>query len=273
MMSCTEKYWHYKVNETTKDLDADESTKAFDIGKAFHHVLEHNNHSKDDLNTLLPQAKEEYNLEAEDMFMVAGMLHKYLELHLKSKLQVVHCELALTSEWFIGYIDAILVDPETGGWYICDLKTAARLSADLAQRMSKDTQLNLYAAFIDQICEKLPTLKVEDFKGCLYRVTTKVKLKRKKSETPKEYIGRVFDRADCVEYFIPAEELNTEYYKSKHLDLHAQSMRFREGEEEPVKNLNACFSYFRPCEYWSQCHDKMFSESHTSVIERRHDDF
>ncbi len=271
LASCEQKYFHYKVAKTQPDLDADVDTKAFMVGKAFHHVLEMNNHTKDNIYNLVLDAQSLFDLTDQEAFQVHAMVHNYLRLHLASGYEVVKCEYAINDgDFFIGYVDAVMKDDQDN-WYICDLKTASRLAPDLAQRMSKDTQLNLYSAYRGMIADDLD-LDVSKFKGCLYRVTTKAKIKLGKNESPQDYIKRVFDRVDTVEVYVKLEDMDPEGFIERHRDAHARSLELRAGVE-PKKNFKACYDYFKPCEYYSQCHGKMFSEADTMSEVRRYEDF
>jgi hypothetical protein len=270
LSSCEQRYVHYKVKETEPDIDAEVDTKAFMLGKAFHHVLEMNNHSKNNIHDLVLEAQERYLLSDQEAFQIHAMVHNYLDLHLASGLEVVKCEYAIVDKCFIGYVDVVMKDAE-GNWYICDLKTAARLAPDLAQRMSKDTQLNLYTAYRGAIADDLG-LDVSKFKGCLYRVTTKVKIKLGKRETPKEYIKRCYDRVDTVEYFVKLEDMKPEEFMERHMIQHKRSMELREGAK-PLKNYKACYDFWKPCPYYEKCHGKVFSEADTLTEVRRAEDF
>lgn len=257
LKSCSQRYYYYKVVAQDLDADFEDSTKAFDIGKAFHYILETNNHEDKNVGKLTVLAKATYDLEEDEALMVKGMVLKYLKLHLSSGLKAIKCELGLSIPEFIGYIDALMEDKE-GLWWIVDLKTAARINPDTGVRLHRDTQLNLYAKFVPQICEILK-LDSKKFGGIRYRVTTKSKAKRKATELAKDFVIRMANTVKSFDYVIPAKLLDPDAFYADHMDLYKKSIALHEGTQIPVKNFAACFNYFRPCPYWSKCHGNLFS--------------
>lgn len=258
LKSCSQRYVYYKVDQVDQDPDFNNDTKAFDVGKAFHHVLEHSNHEEININSLCEEAVGNYQLEHEEGLLVKAMVFKYLKLNKASGLKAVFCELGLTTDSFIGFIDAIMVDPE-GIWWLVDLKTAARVSDDTYVRLHKDTQLNLYASFVDHIAETLE-LDPKKFGGIRYRVTTKSKAKPKATESDGAFIKRIYSTIKSYDFIVPAKLLKPKEFFKDHMKLHTKSMKLRSGKEKPMKNYAACFSYFRPCPYWSKCHGAMYTE-------------
>lgn len=258
LKSCSQRYFYYKVAQEEQDSDYVDDTKAFDIGKAFHYVLETNEHKDENVAKLIAMSEETYGLTHDEALMVHGMVLKYLKLHLASGLKALKCELGLSIPEFIGYIDVIMQD-KAGYWWIVDLKTAARVSDDTYVRLHKDTQLNLYAKFVPQICEILK-LDSKKFGGIRYRVTTKSKSKRKSSESDKDFIVRMYKTVKSYDFVVPAKLLDADNFYEAHMELYKKSIELHEGKAKPVKNFASCFNYFRPCPYWSKCHGHLYSE-------------
>jgi hypothetical protein len=259
LKNCQQKYYYHKVDTTVeKDPDYENNETAFNVGKAFHEVMELNNHTEEDLEGLLDQACIDYDVE-DHKAMLHAMLLRYLQVHKKSGLTAHTCEFTLSNEHFIGFIDIILVDEE-GNWWIGDLKTAARYSEITTARLPMDTQLNLYTSFYKQIAGVLE-LDVKKFKGSRYRVTTKYKLKRKLKEGYYDFVKRLAKGIKSYDIAIPLEEMDPDGFYADHMELHKLSMEFRSGKAIPKRNRSYCDSYFRPCEFWSQCHAKTYSES------------
>lgn len=169
VLKCQQKYFHYKVADTPKDADYEES-EALGLGKAFHQVLEKTLH-QDYNESLMLEAMEEHGVDEDEHMLLEVMLKKYVEYHAKSGLRVVKCEMMLETPIFRGFIDFIA--QAENGWWIGDLKTASRFDESLLPRLPKDMQLNLYAYFADELQNALG-LKGK-FLGCRYRQITKSK--------------------------------------------------------------------------------------------------
>ena len=126
------------------------------------------------------------------------MVRKYSELHKKSSLTVIGCEDEVGDDYTIGFIDAIMVD-SAGYYYITDLKTAGRFDNNLLARLKRDSQLNLYSYFRNQIEEKYG-LDPKKFAGILYRVTQKVSRVKKASESLEDYVNRLVPLPELCRY-------------------------------------------------------------------------
>lgn len=265
LSNCSQKYHYKKVAEVAKDTDVDEDYTAFNIGKAFHHVLEHTNHvypGNEELQKMVVESCEMYFVP-DDVAKIHAMLLKYWKLHNASGLKAVVCEIELANKIFLGYVDVIMKDEE-GNWYIVDLKTAARFSELTASRLHNDTQLNLYSYFVKEIAKQYK-LDASKFKGTLYRVTTKSKLKQKKSESYDEFVMRVYENIESYSIHVDNSILKPEVAYKKHEELHKLSMKLRANKAKPMKNYSYCDSFFRPCEYWSQCHGATYTECSSAI--------
>jgi len=259
LKNCEQKYCYYKIDKAPKDSDVSDSTEAFDIGKAFHQVLEDNNHTDVSLEGHLDNACRALEVEAHKG-MIHAMLLRYLQVHAKSGLEVVRCELGLNNPKFIGYIDVILKDPKTGEWWIADLKTAGRYSPITTAKLANDVQLNLYCSFAEHIAAALE-LDVKKFMGARYRVTTKSKLKRKVGESYGAHVRRTAKNVVSYDIIVPIAEMSPAAVYKEHLKLQAKTVKFRKGTLKPTRNLSYCDSFFRSCDYFSRCHGKNFTEA------------
>lgn len=266
LLGCTQKYYHYKVLNTPKDLDYEEDSLAFNIGKAFHYILEQSNHEKVmEVEKRLRYCQEAYALDEDQVCLVYGMVLKYLLGSKLTNLKTICCELMIEHEVIFGFIDAIQVDVE-GKWWITDLKTASSISSSLQARLPNDRQLNLYAYYAPEISKKL-NLKLDNFGGCRYRVVTKPKLKKKGSETKEEYILRIKESSQFRDYVIPKDNLDPLGAYQTHAKIHKMAKDLHAGKLKPLKNFNYCESYFRTCEYFSQCHKDCASRIKLEVFE------
>jgi hypothetical protein len=251
LQSCEQKYAHYKVNNTPKDADHEESD-ALGLGKAFHQVLEKTLH-KDYNDILILEAMVEHNVDPSDKDLLTIMLKKYVEFRKASGIRVVHCELALATPEYNGFIDAIAVQGDS--WFILDLKTAARHDENILSRLPLDPQLNLYAHFAEELYIAVPEIAGKRFAGCLYSQTTK-----SKAGTIKGLEAGV----KVFEMFIPVESMQPEVIWSLFNEMHNRALEIHAGEA-PKKNFSACFNYFKPCEYFSQCYGKTFTDNKYKV--------
>lgn len=263
LKNCSMKYFHHKVNNTKRDFDAEANYDAFNVGKCFHYVLEENGHSEDRLEELLAKGCKAFNVESSES-MIHAMLLRYLQIHQRSELEVVKCELALENEEFLGFIDVILTD-EAGYWWIADLKTAKFFKPEEAVRLPEDVQLNLYCSFYKDIAKVLG-LDPKKWMGARYRVTTKSVLKLKANESYIEHVLRTAKNVKSYDIVVPKKLMQPKETYQEHLRLHQKSLQLRNHEILPERNRSHCMSFFKPCEFWSQCHGgHCFTESEGRV--------
>lgn len=262
LQGCRRKFWHRKINKTGSDPDYEDNTTALRIGKAFHQVLENCNHESFKLNkAIIEGAFEDNDIGTEtEKGLILGMAKKYFVLHGVQGLKVVGCELEVGDEDIIGYVDAVMEDV-SGAWYIVDLKTAARLNGSLMSRLSKDPQLNIYSYYAPLVAKTL-SLDLDLFAGTRYRVTTKASIKKNAKESFKEFIGRIFDRVESYDIFIPKGELIPEETYNQFMKMLWEIEELKElPEGEVSQNFQNCETYFKPCQYWSRCYGKTFTEA------------
>lgn len=247
LQSCEQKYAHYKVLNSPKDSDYVESD-ALGLGKAFHQVLERTLHN-DYNDILIIEAMTDHNVDSSDKDLLTIMIKKYVEFRKATGIKVIKCELALATSEYNGFIDYIAVKGDE--WYIGDLKTAGRHDDTILSRLPLDPQLNLYAHFADDLYIAAPELVGKRFAGCLYSQTTK-----SKAGTIKGLEAGV----KVFEMFVPVESMNPDMIWSLFNEVHNRALELHAGEA-PRKNLSSCMAYFSPCQYFSQCHGKNFSEN------------
>ena len=261
LKNCETRYCHHKVWNTPKDLDYEDKQDAFNLGKAFHWILEESLHTEKDLMKHLEAACKAFGVE-DDKALLHAMVLRYLQTHIESGLKVIKCEQSLSNEDMIGFIDVILGE-EDGGFWFGDMKTAAWVKDLLFARLKNDVQLNTYSFFHREVAGVLD-LDPNKFRGCRYRVVTKTKLKQKSTESYVEYVKRLAKNVKSYDIIIPVEDMCIEKTYDDHLRLHARTMELRAGEV-PTKNLSYCDSYFSPCPYWSQCHGSEYTKCTTEL--------
>lgn len=249
VMSCQQKYFYAKVAKAPKDADYEEGD-ALGFGKAFHWVLEQTLHTAYN-DKLIMTAMMDNKVPALMRPLLTAMLDNYVKVHKASGLKVVKCELQITSPVFNGFIDFIAQGEN--GWWLGDNKTASSHSESILTRLHKDQQVNLYAYFAKEIGE---ALKMKGpFLGFRYRQSIK-----SKAGTP----AGLARGTPTLDIEIPASLLDPQQAWSDHLERHQIAMELH-GGVAPKRNYNACMDYFRPCEYFSQCHGACASEGNPRI--------
>lgn len=257
ILGCEQKYAFRKVLECPSDEDYKQETDAMDVGSVFHKCLELCKH---DLSGFafptLIECIEEYpetlNLKTHGPLLWA-MLRRYKLLHEDAGLKPVQIELELLApKEFKGFVDVVL--EEDNGYWITDIKTAASISRFLRSRLASDRQLNLYVHWYEKLLKPdKPIL------GCRYRAVTKSRLKYRKDETFKQLSDRIFQGINAYEYVIPVDLMNPESAANTFAKVRKRQKQLHK-DAVPVRNFNYCESYFRPCEFWSKCHGKQFTQ-------------
>ena len=260
--ACSRKYYLKKIEKVPVDIDVVEDYKHFKIGKIFHTAIENCLHEKDAYHPdLLRDAAKEHEHEVEsDLIMIQAMINKYFELHSKSGLTCISCEDEIGDENVIGFVDAVMKDANDW-WYICDLKTTGFFNTQLMAKLKKDQQLNLYSFYRNQLADKLG-LDRDKFRGCLYRATTKCRIKKNRRESDKDFLDRCMERIESYSIFVPAEELAPEAAFKKIMDAQAKAMAMKGMDREDIpQNFDACFDWNRSCEWFSKCWGFIYSEA------------
>ena len=269
LRGCEQKYVYYKVKDLPKDSDVEDSN-AFSIGKAVHYIMEQTRHTKpEDIDSLLNfcQEDQDIRLDPEHRWLVAAMSLKMARLNKRMDFDVLEVEFDIgDGESVIGYVDAIMQDKETGKWWIVDLKTTRTLYLATVPQLCQDPQLNLYAAHVNQIAERFD-LDPDNFGGCRWRVVTKPGLKRKASENDVEYTKRLLKACKSYDIAIPIEQMNPSETLERHLDMWGRAKKLCHPRAKPKKNFGNCMAYFKPCDWWSNCHGGLYSETKLEVTE------
>jgi len=256
---CQRRYFHKKVAVTKPDDDFTDDVESLNVGKAFHKCLEDTRHVLD--GYAFSQAVEVCKAHGLTEFthapLIMAMLGKYKRAHSKSGLRAIACEALIETDAFYGIVDVILVDA-SGNWWIGDMKTSASYRPDLVPTLPMHPQLNLYAAHVKELAEQLE-LNAARYMGCRYRLTTKSKLKRMDDEGTGQYIARLSKAVKSIDFILPKEIMRPKIALGIHLAATKAIEKAKTDEKKFDRNYANCFSYFRPCEFFSQCHGKQFS--------------
>lgn len=261
LRNCEQKYQFYKVEKKDKDPEANRDNSHFHLGTSFHYILEMSMHKKPEkIGAMLEYCVQEIGLREEDVGLVHAMIIQYLRLRAQGDFEAVACEYKIDDKDTLGYVDLIEMRPD-GSWTISDLKTAASFYESKIAELSKDRQLNLYGSYYKEIA-KAYNLDPEKFLGCRYLVTTKSKAKQQAKETYNQYVMRLVEKKSVksLAIFIPKALMDFDGARKEHKELYKKSMKFRNGKAKPSKNFTYCQAYFRPCDYFSQCHGMTYTE-------------
>lgn len=255
LMACEQKYVHHYIAKTPIDCDSSEDTFAFTFGKAFHSCHEWSMHElgyfEDKCDEYMAEAfkKEGHTPTEDDLRYLCCAVYSSLRQWQASKLRVVKCEIKIENEYLVGYIDFVAADPDSGDWWIGDLKTTSTASISTVWRLSRDPQLTLYKSFVPYVAE-VCQLNPAQFKGCLYRETEKTKIKTRKAEKPMEFAKRSIANSRTI--IVPVEMMSDEAV-TVHSLLYTRALALEQGAT-PVRNYKNCLSWNRTCEFWSQCY-------------------
>lgn len=263
-MSCKRKFAYYKIFNYARDLDNEDDALNLRVGKAFHLLLEKSRHLQDPLN--LEEVSEvcfDYELDEDMEAMVLAMLRSYRTLRAKTTLTPFAYEVEVNTPDFRGFIDVVYTDVD-GGWWIGDMKTGASYSIFLNASLNLNWQLNLYAQHKEEVAA-LVGLDVKKFKGCVYTLVVKSRIKRKPNEDFDSYADRMTKSIVTYEIPIPKDELDPKeiWTQFKTALVQARSLAKMSDKlclKTASPNYNACSSYYKPCEYWSRCYGKNYTE-------------
>lgn len=268
LMSCEQRYVYYKVDGFPNDPDY-EKADSLALGSAFHKVLEDSRHEKpESIRAELEKCvtDPEIKLPKSDILLAHAMILKYLRLHKQMGFKVLAVETEIKTDWCHLFVDAILEDHQ-GFWWITDLKTYKQLP-NVAQ-LSRDPQLLLYAGHAAMLAEILK-LDLKKFGGCRWRVVTKSTAKMQPKEDEAAFVKRLVEKhLKAYDIPVPFEPSAVEERLEIHQTLQKRSVKLAKGK--PLRNYTACFNYFQPCQYWSRCYGKTYSEmqdfTHVTVLE------
>lgn len=283
LQTCEQKFAHYKIYKTPNDPDYEESD-ALAIGKAFHQVLEKTNH-KAVHNKDVDEALMDHNVPKINKNIIIAMAMKAVEINKASGLEVIMCEFEISHMDYVGYIDFIAVEGSRKlseslfdkYWWMGDLKSAGNYDAKLIPRLPLDLQLNLYAYFVPEIARALG-LDTAKFRGFKYRQVTKSKATQADNESDAEFIKRLITPAkdrynpsgpwkapvEVRDFTIPFFTMKPKMAWDIIQENLIRARELQQGEA-PKRNFKACMDFFKPCQYFSQCHGTTHTDGYNYV--------
>jgi hypothetical protein len=268
LMTCEQRWVYYKVDGFPNDPDY-EKADSLGLGSAFHKVLEDSKHEKPaSIRAELEKCvlDPDVQLRKDDILLVHAMILKYLRLHKQMGFKVLAVETEVKTDSCILYVDAVMEDLQ-GFWWIVDLKTYKQLPN--VAMLSRDPQLTLYASHAALIAE-IYQLDLKKFGGVRWRVVTKSAAKMQPKEDEATFVKRLVEKhVKAYDIPVPKETLDTEERLAIHTALYKRSLKL--AQSAPIRNYASCFNYYSPCQYWSRCYGKTYSEmqdfTHVTVLE------
>lgn len=278
LQECERKFELRYIAKVEPDRDV-ERPDYFSFGEAFHKVCEVTKHDISKIKTInFDGIVNACKLDPlSDGGRLLGMLQAYQVLHESVGLDCIACEIQFRSDEANGIIDAVMVEKEytyshkkknilwgkPGAWWIVDLKTAGQMIGNLPARIVNDPQLNVYAAYKQFIADKLG-LDIELFAGVRYREAIKPRLKFNGDFD--SYVKKNFLATTVREIVVAKHEMSIElnYQEFQESVRRANNLLERFNAEKKLcgkKNFKNCLNYGNPCEYFSWCYGKTFTES------------
>lgn len=261
--TCEQKFAHYKVYETPYDLDYIKNSEGADIGSTIHRTLELFKWKYDPKATgIILNQLNKYEL-MDKYLLVLAMYKKLCEFHKLSRLKIIHIELSIEKDKFLGYADLIVRDAKK--WYILDLKNKHPAFWTDKQRalLPRDVQLSLYAKHYTDIANALE-LDSDRFGGCIYRVATKPQIKQGAKEKDEKYLERLIERVNVEDVYIPVENMEIGTLWGEYETAYDRYLELKNGES-PKRNYANCIQYNKACEYFSNCHGINFSDASKKI--------
>lgn len=149
---------------------------------------------------------------------------------------------------FVGKVDGIIRDKETGKFYILEHKTASIVDDDYINQKHIDSQTMTYALFI------MDTMQIK-VSGAVHDLITKQKIRQKKGETDDEFAQRLIDDVSDDNF----ERIVIEFDDNDLVD-------FRLELNAAIDDLVCCSKYYKctcscigrygACEYLPFCKNK-----------------
>jgi len=189
-------------------------------------------------------------LERADRLLAAGMVKGYAQNYAGCTWEILEIEkdmyVTVNGTDFIVKMDGI-VRIGMDVW-VLEHKTASRIDRNYWAQREMDLQIDLYL-----IAAKMLGYNP---KGVLYDVVVKPKLKFLDRETEEQYINRCAawvqqpGKMEQVQYIRTPEQL--EYTTRDTTEMVACTQRAIKSDQFP-RNMNACFDFYRDCEFLPVC--------------------
>lgn len=246
--------WKYKYIDKVQPDYTD--TEALQFGKAYHHMLQSTEYKicLDGLEEKLIEIANMFGLNSQQAYALAACYMssckdwKLVEEQL-GRLKIVGTEVEINTENIIGYIDNVVVNEDSGTWYIVELKTASFVTD--YRRLPYEPQIAIYTLHKNIIAD---SVKVEEEKygGVLYREVIKTRKQPRNKESILEYAERVSYEIVCNTWLVKPRMDYVDTWL-KHARKEAEDIQ--EGRKEALKVYGKnCFMWGKPCEYFSRCY-------------------
>lgn len=249
--------WFYKYIEK-RDVDSNwKPSSALKIGRIVDACL---TSWKEDYSLMTMERVKSFGLEEnasdEQIIKAAACLRAFYANFPRNR-RIIASQFELRDESYLGYVDAIIVDDQTGLWFEADYKTASDFDPMIEIKLKNDQQVSLYLEHAGIIAFVLG-LDMEKFGGFLYIEMSKSKQKMRLTPT-KTKEAMTFDEFNALikdsqyrETVILPTDINKDavsgfYFHAKDLE------KIKAIEDAPMCQQN-CMAYHSPCEYYSACY-------------------
>jgi hypothetical protein len=160
-----------------------------------------------------------------------------------------------------GYIDEVRVGDDAR-WYICENKTASKLSPIKRALLPRDVQMLCYVGHLCEISQQL-WLDPLDFGGVYYLQTLKPMERKKVKETPEQFAGRLTSSTEVWTY-LPKEfdraherfEVLQQFGERRAEEVHSVFDVTKTIDHVP-HNTAQCERFGNRCPYFTQCHGEV----------------
>lgn len=251
--ACSFKFSQKYLLDTKPDIDWSPA-HSLRVGSAFHKVMELcQDNPLSYRSAYLQQACDENGLGYDvEGAKIACMVREWFSHALDYK--CVANELHIEANDMQMYIDAIYIKQDK--WLIIDRKTATIFDKNINKKLATNQQCCIYVNNKNDIAEKL-NLDPAAFGGFGYFEVKKPMHKYKAGETFDQFTQRC--KSDYRETILTNAELKVDFVMDNVKKIIASASLIT--PENACRNYGACMLYNSPCEYWSLCHDELFSSS------------
>ena len=266
---CRQKYFHRYMAH----IYPAQKSNALEFGSAMHEVLQQlfetieaqqtDNVSeyepKGSIISRLCEMVEISNLEQFDKAKLKGLITGYVNKWYESdcqKYEIIDVEKEFCKPFqfgvfkhsFVGKVDGIIRDKETGKFYILEHKTASIVDDDYVSQKQIDSQTMTYALFI------MDTMQIK-VSGAVHDLITKQKIRQKKGETDDEFCQRLMDDVSDENFERIIVEFDGNELEDFRTDLN-HAIDDVVGCNCYYKCTGSCIGRYGACEYLPLCKNK-----------------
>lgn len=241
---CQRKYWHNRIGKTDHDVDFQQPSH-LDFGLAYaecHRLFGES--PKTMTSAEIIRVCEEHGLDINKAAQLMAVLRKHYATFEVGK--VIARDQWLEHNVLVGKISKLVVIE--GKTWIVEDESVYDTNMALRDTLKLDTQLCLYAACQEQFSAD----------GIIYRTVTKPKQRRKKEESWQDYTQRC--ECDALEVRFSFDEIDVKGCLDR-IEGIRKEIEGKESQELFVLDTKNCLQFQSPCQYYSRCHGKTYTEA------------